>query len=261
MDNNNKNDNSPYQAPESDLVSTDEPVGIWQYTGPSNRPVGDGMTWISEGFSLFKQDIGMWIVTMIVGFIVAMVINIIPFIGSFISMFLTYIWVGGLMLGCQAVSEGKPFDIKYLFAGFSYRAGSLIGLSAITAVMSLVIMFVAMGSMYMDLLTGEGNPEVMGVQFWLSFLVAMALMLPVIMTAWFAPALIVLQDMPVIEAMKASFIGCFKNVMPFLVYGIVMLVIYILGLIPLLLGLLVVVPLIFTSMFTSYRSIYLTESE
>ncbi|GAB2692135.1 BPSS1780 family membrane protein [Aliiglaciecola sp. 3_MG-2023] len=257
MDN---NENSPYQAPESDLTSTEAPSGEWVYTGPSNKAVGDGMTWISEGFSLFKQDIGMWIVTMIVGFIVAIVINIIPFVGSLISMFLTYIWVGGLMLGCQAAAEGKPFDIKYLFAGFSYRAGRLVGLSAIGAVISIVVMFVAMGSVYMDILAGESNPEMMGTQFWLSFLVAMALMLPMVMAVWFAPALIVLQDMPVFAAMKASFIGCFKNVMPFLVYGIVMLVLYILGAIPLALGLLVVIPLLFTSMYVSYRSIYLSKA-
>ncbi|GAC16500.1 BPSS1780 family membrane protein [Aliiglaciecola lipolytica] len=257
MDN---NDNSPYQAPESDLTATDAPAGTWVYSGPTGRPVGDGMTWISDGFSLFKQDIGMWIVTMIVGFIVAIVINIIPFIGSIISMFLTYIWVGGLMLGCQAAFDGKPFDIKYLFAGFSYRAGRLIGLSLLAAVVSIAIMFVAMGSMYMDLLAGNADASDMGVQFWLSFLVGMALMLPMVMAVWFAPALIVLQDMPVFAAIKESFLGCFKNVLPFLIYGIVMLVLYILGAIPLLLGLLIVVPLIFTSMYTSYRSIYLTEA-
>ena len=230
----------------------------WVYNGPSGRNTGDGMTWIADGFRLFKQDMGAWIITMIVGFLVALVFNLIPIVGSIVSMLLTYIWVGGLMLGCQAAYEGRPFELKYLFAGFSYQAGRLIGLSVIMSVVSLVVMFMIMGPVYIDILSG--NPPLEPTpKYWLSMLVGMALMIPVMMAVWFAPALIVLQNMPVVDAMKASFMGCYKNIMPFLVYGIVSLLLYILGSIPLLLGLLVVVPVMFASMYMAYRSVYLTE--
>ena len=228
------------------------------YSGPTGRSTGEGFEWIVGGFKLFKQDVGAWIITMIVGFLVALVFNLIPIVGSIVSMLLTYIWVGGLMLGCQAAHEGRPFELKYLFAGFSYQAGRLIGLSVITSVASIVVMFMIMGPMYIDLLSG--NPPLEPTpQYWLSMLMGVALMIPIMMAVWFAPMLIVLQDMPVWDAMKASFMGCYKNVLPFLVYGVVSLVLYIIGALPLLLGLLVVVPVILGSMYTAYRSVYLTE--
>ncbi|PAT00476.1 MAG: hypothetical protein BSR46_02755 [Candidatus Dactylopiibacterium carminicum] len=59
-----------------------------------------------------------------------------------------------------------------------------------------------------------------------------------------------------IEALKASFIGCLRNWLPFLIYSLLMLVLLTLGLVPLGLGLLVVLPLSFASMYVSYRDIY-----
>ena len=238
----------------SDHSGTDNGV----YNGPTGRSTGDGLAWIVSGFKLFKQDIGAWIITMIVGFLVALVFNLIPIVGSIVSMLLTYIWVGGLMLGCQAAYEGKAFELKYLFAGFSHQAARLIGLSVVVSVVSLVIGFTIMGSLYIDLLSNTGNPPEISATHLLLLLISMALMIPVMMAVWFAPALIVLQNMPLFEAMKASFMGCYKNVMPFLIYGVISLVLYILGSIPLLLGLLVVVPVMFASMYIAYRDVYLT---
>jgi hypothetical protein len=260
-----RNENNTTEAQNQDAEVNDilasAPLDTGVYAGPSGQAVGDGMTWIVEGFRFFKRDIGTWILTMVVGFIVAIVLNLIPILGSLISMFITYVWVGGLMLGCQAVYEGKPFAVKYLFAGFQYRVGRLIGLSVIMGLASAVLMFAVMGSTYIQLLSGTATAVDFGVEFWLSLLVAMALMIPIMMGVWFAPVLIVLQDMPILAAIKASFMGCFKNVFPFVVYGIIALLLYILGSIPLLLGLLVVVPVLFISMYTSYRAIYLKPVE
>ncbi|TDF35682.1 hypothetical protein EYS14_19965 [Alteromonadaceae bacterium M269] len=254
-------ENNLYQAPESSLETENEVTSAYEYTGPRSRPIGDAMEWIGGGFSIFKQSPGPWIVTLLVGFVVSIIINLIPVIGAFAAMFTTYVWIGGLMMGCQAVSEGKPFDVKYLFAGFSHRVGALIGLSTIYLVIFVIIMFGAMGSTFTAMMT---DPEAFAAggldttTFLLSFLIAMALLIPVMMLMWFAPILIVLQNMSVIEAMKASFVGCLKNVLPFLLYGVVFLFLYILGAIPLMLGLLVVVPMLFGSMHASYQSIYLS---
>jgi uncharacterized membrane protein len=77
------------------------------------------------------------------------------------------------------------------------------------------------------------------------------------MAVWFAPALVAISNMSPIDALAASFKGCLKNILPFLLYGIVFLVLFILGSIPLGLGLLVVLPLVFTSTYAAYRDIFL----
>jgi uncharacterized membrane protein len=91
----------------------------------------------------------------------------------------------------------------------------------------------------------------------LVLLIVMAVALPIFMAFWFAPALVAISNMSPIDALAASFKGCLKNILPFLLYGIVFLVLFILGSIPLGLGLLVVLPLVFTSTYAAYRDIFL----
>ena len=256
MENNEAN---IYQAPESD-VNVEVEVGSKQYVGPQSRPAGEGVSWIGDGWNLFKQSAGAWVLTMVVGFVVMMVLNLIPVVGQIVPMLTTFVWTGGLLLGCDAVAKGGKFDVKYLFEGFSNRVGSLIGLSVVLSLLSIAIMMLVMGSVYIDLLTGnaeafEQNPT----SLVLNMLIGFALMLPLSMAFWFAPALIVLQGMPIFSAMKASFQGCLKNILPFLLYGIVLMVVFIVATIPLMLGLLVMMPVFYCSMYRSYEKIYLSE--
>ena len=75
--------------------------------------------------------------------------------------------------------------------------------------------------------------------FLLGSLLVLALMVPLVAAYWFAPALVMIHDMPPIDAMKASFFGCLRNVVPFLLYGIVMLVGAFVAALPLGLGFLI----------------------
>jgi uncharacterized membrane protein len=90
----------------------------------------------------------------------------------------------------------------------------------------------------------------------LALLIVLALLLPLAMLAWFAPALIVFRNLPAWEAMKLSFRACMRNLMPFLLYGLVALVLIVVACIPLLLGLLIVMPVLLASVYTSYRDIF-----
>jgi uncharacterized membrane protein len=109
----------------------------------------------------------------------------------------------------------------------------------------------------------SGNPNdvgpaamASGMAILVGVLVMLALMVPLLMAYWFAPALIILNDMDAIAAMRASFSGCLRNIIPFLVYGIVMLLLAIVAVIPLGLGMLVWFPLALTSSYAAYRAIF-----
>ena len=56
--------------------------------------------------------------------------------------------------------------------------------------------------------------------------------------------------------MKASFIGSLKNVLPFLLYGIIAMVAGVIASLPVGLGWLVLGPVLTASVYTSYRDIY-----
>jgi uncharacterized membrane protein len=80
--------------------------------------------------------------------------------------------------------------------------------------------------------------------------------LPLVMAIWFAPALIVLQGTEPWAAMKLSFIGCLRNILPFLIYGVVGIALAIVATIPLLLGWLVLGPVTVASVYASYCDIF-----
>jgi uncharacterized membrane protein len=84
----------------------------------------------------------------------------------------------------------------------------------------------------------------------------LALTVPLVMALWFAPALVVFNDQGAVEAMKGSFVGCLRNMLPFLVYGIIAVPLAFLATLPMMLGWLVFAPVIAASIYVGYRDIY-----
>jgi uncharacterized membrane protein len=84
----------------------------------------------------------------------------------------------------------------------------------------------------------------------------MALSIPLAMAMWFAGPLIVLADSDVLPALKTSFYACLKNILPFLVWSIAVMVLAVLASIPLLLGWLLFGPVMMASIYISYRDIF-----
>jgi len=98
-----------------------------------------------------------------------------------------------------------------------------------------------------------------GLTILLGVLIALALLLPLMAAYWFAPVLVVMHDMQPLDAMKASFFATFTNFIPFLVYSILMIPLFILAAIPFGLGFLVVIPMLIASVYVSYREIFTEE--
>ena len=99
----------------------------------------------------------------------------------------------------------------------------------------------------------------LGGTFLVALLLILALMLPLIMAIWFAPPLVVFHELGAVESMKASFLGCLRNMLPFLLYGVVLLVAAIIASIPFMLGWLILGPVMAASIYTAYRDIYFAE--
>jgi len=90
----------------------------------------------------------------------------------------------------------------------------------------------------------------------IALLLVAGLSMPLYMATWFAPALIVLRDLSVGAALKASFFACLRNWLPFLVYGLVLMVLGVVAAIPAGLGYLVLIPVLTASVYTAYLDIF-----
>ncbi|MBC6905633.1 hypothetical protein DWB84_09215 [Saccharophagus sp. K07] len=249
---------NPYSAPNADLTVPYE-KGEFELHAPRTVNASQGVQWLVDGFNYFKQGAGIWIAITIIGILLMVGLSILPVINFVVSL-TTYLWVGGLMLGCKALHDREPLKISHLFAGFSEELGPLLLLGVVLMAATFVLVIVALVAVMVltPLLSlSTGSLDLLLIP--LISLVILALYTPIIMAAWFSPALIVLHKVPVFEAMSMSFKGCWRNMVPFLLYGLVLMVLAVLAIFTLGLGFLVLIPVIYASIFCSYKDIFVDE--
>ncbi|MGH8800101.1 MAG: BPSS1780 family membrane protein [Casimicrobiaceae bacterium] len=241
---------------------------------PDARPVeaGRGAAWWSEAWRLFTPAAGVWIVIVIVAFILNIVLALIPLLGHVAGQLLFPIFAGGLMLGCRAIDRGEPLTVAHLFAGFGNRLGPLFIVGLIYTAIAVAIILVVFGLLvvffgaaivghlwHMQHLDPFAIGSILGDMLVTALVIALIfllLYLPLLMAVWFAPALVVLRGVDPLEAMRLSFNGSLRNVVPFLIYGLIGLGLAIVATIPLGLGWLVLGPVTITSLYASYCDIY-----
>lgn len=251
---------NPYSAPAAAVA--DPAVAMQGNFIPGGRGVGAkrGWSWIAEGWGLFMEQPWMWVGLWVVLIVILVALNFIPVLGPIANALLWPMFSAGLALGCRALAEGQPLEFGHLFAGFRERLGTLAGVGALTLAISFavgMVVAVGMGVGFATMFSGA-PPETQEAQMaaLLAGLVMLALLLPLFMAVWFAPLLVVFHERGVLEAMKESFQGCLKNIVPFLVYGVAGFVLMVLASVPVLLGWLALGPVLIASIYTAYRDIY-----
>lgn len=252
---------NPYAAPKAAVADATAVLDADFVPGGQSRPASHGWSWIAEGWELFKRQPGMWIGIVLIAFVIFVAAAMIPIVGGLATTLFGPVFAAGIMIGCKALDTGKELELGHLFAGFKERTGTLVAVGALYLAAVIVVMLVV------GLMMGVGfgammgsDPEAMasmGMTMVLAMLVMFALILPAVMAIWLAAPLVVFHEHGAVEAMKGSFSGCLKNILPFLVYSVVMFVLAVFATIPLALGWLALGPVFAASVYTSYRDIYL----
>lgn len=256
---------NPYAAPKAAVADETQVVRGNFVPGGRGVAAGRGMSWIGESWDLFKRSPGLWIGIVLVLFVIFVVAAFIPFIGMLATMLFFPVFMGGLMLGCRALEEGRELEFAHLFAGFRENMGTLVGIGGLYlagTVAILLVVTVITGAGMFAMFAGGAQPAAgdVGTMFatmGLAMLIYLALTVPLLMAVWLAAPLVMFHEHGAIEAMKASFVGCLRNIVPFLVYGVIMFVLAIVAAIPIGLGWLVLGPMTVASVYTAYRDIYL----
>lgn len=253
----------PYAAPKALVADAVQYAAPGEYVPGGRRvPAGAGNAWLSEGWRLFKLQPGMWVGVIVVFALLFMVTGVLPFAGGVATLLLSPVMTAGLMIGCRELENGGELEMAHLFAGFRDKAGPLIAVGAIYlaawVAIFLVVFLIAGASIGVLFAGGGGRDGATGaiVGILAAGLVMAALSIPAVMAVWFAAPLVVFHDASPAEAMKSSFAGCLKNWLPFLVYGVVILLLAIPASLALMLGWLALGPVIAGSFYASYRDIF-----
>ncbi|MDR0441309.1 MAG: hypothetical protein LBI59_10100, partial [Candidatus Accumulibacter sp.] len=198
--------------------------------------------------------------------VINIVIALVPMIGDLATSLLFPVFGGGLMLGCHAIDAGEDLRFGHLFAGFQNKLGRLLMISVLC--LPVIFVIAAAGFFFVVAPIEESigyfynrMPPELNLSLLLSVILFSSVLVALLcMAAWFAPALVALHEEPTaFEAMKLSFRGCLRNWLPFLVYGLVFIVLAILASLILLLGWLVLMPVIYCSTYAAYRDIFTVE--
>jgi hypothetical protein len=249
---------NPYLPPSSRVADAAVANGYY-IEGGRAVPVGHSWAWIAAGWKIFRRQIGVWILLAIVFALILVSLALVPVLGQVAATLLMPVFVAGMIVGCRKVESGEDLELADLFAGFRRNTGALVMVGLLGLALTIAVLIPAM------LLTGAGavlaalaggTPEAGGPGVLIGFLVFFALVIPINMAIWFAPALVMFQDQPAPRAMLQSFRGCIRNIVPFLLYGVVLFVLAILASVPLGLGWLALGPVIVGSVYAAYQDIY-----
>lgn len=226
-----------------------------------------GWKWIADGFSLFKRSPVIWIALLVVYLLIGMLLSTAKLIGPILLNLLAPVFVAGFMVGCRALEKGDELEIGHLFAGFRHQAAQLIAVGGIYLAGVIVIVGVVFSGADSQMLRDLQNIEHLSPQqaaelnrvLMPMLLAATAALLPLVMAYWFAPVLVAFHHLSAWKAMRLSFSACLRNMLPFLLYSLIAVVLLILAALPLFLGMLVMIPTMIASLYTSYRDVFVAD--
>ena len=242
---------------------------------PHSVDSGHATAWLARGWGLFMTAPAVWIAIGVVFAVIHGLLGMVPVLGRVAHMLLLPVFAAGLMEASRIAESGAPLPFDALFAGFRGRTGKLVmvGLLALGAfvaigVIAFVIVLVGGGAGTFSALkhiaaagtsaavttSGASIGLALG-SLLLASLVTLLLLVPLTMALWFAPALVYFDGMEPLAAMKSSLVAGIHNWLALFVYGILAFVLMCIAAITVV-GLLVIVPLIATSAYLSYRDIF-----
>lgn len=257
-------DSNAYRPPQADLeippkvFATDTTLKT-----PRKCPTNAGLYWIKSAWHIFKLRPGLFIMMWLIIFLIMIALSMLPFV-SLLEGIVAPIFTAGFVTSVAQVEHGKQIGVENLFAGFFENFSRLLGIGALYFIFSVATLFVVGMLVIIPLgvdttmkMTKIGQDEVILFWIFLILLVYFAIQIPLMMLVWFAPVLIIQHDVGVWRAMSLSFNGCSRNILPFLVYSLMLIVLLIVAMIPLFLGLIIVFPLFMVTLYTAYKDIFL----
>ena len=233
--------------------------------GPRSVEGGRGIAWWGEAWALFTKAAPLWIVLTLVLIVIAVVLAFIPLVGGLALALLFPVFVGSWMLAARKVEGGGALEVGDLFTCFQNdRLTPLLVLGALFLAGAIVIGFVV-GALGMGAVlgvavggasgSGGGMLAALGTAMF-ALLAGLVLGMLLTMATWFAPALVVLRNQPPVDAIKASFAASLKNIVAFLLWGLIYIVASIAASIPFGLGWILLAPVLMLTMYVAYKDVF-----
>ena len=188
-------------------------------------PARNGWKWLADGLRFFRASPGMWTMLVVVYWILLAMMNRLGPVGSIIVAICLPAFSASFSVICDEIRHGHAVRLVMLFAGFQRnpRAALALGviyLGSITVI--LAFSAIADDGTLMDWILFNKVPteaDLKTGKLSLSLPLAAILATPVLMAFWFAPLLVVFEQMPASKSLFYSFFACLRNWRALIVYG------------------------------------------
>jgi uncharacterized membrane protein len=224
-------------------------------------PASRGAAWLGESFRLFRGAPLVWTGLCAGWIVITFGLMIVPLIGMVASNFLQPVFFASFAICAYKQRAGEKISMNDLFSGFRHHVRALVNLGALLLLAQLaVLVIMAM----LGLPTGASTDQEFTIQEYVEALkgkewilvVGFLLTVAIKGALWFAPPLIAFHGMSTTQAMRWSLYAAIANIGAMSVYGVVLLGLFFVALIPWALGLVVVVPLMAISTYVGYREVF-----
>ncbi len=232
---------------------------------PRKVAASQGFQWVAAGFRLYRKNPLLLSAAFGLLFGVVMALGLIPVVGGSLSELASPLMVAGFMAAYRALDEGRELELPNFLAGVQGPAIPLMAVGAVQLLGTLLIGKIMLGMGFdpqavMTAAQSQKAPAEMQAilnQAMPALFTGLLLFTPLIMATWFAPALILFGGARPATALGVSLKAVAKNWAAMLVNGLTLgAVLFLAALVPMLLGLLVVMPVLFGSLYASYQAIF-----
>lgn len=220
------------------------------------------LQWIAHGWALFMKAPVVWMIQTLIVFVVLTALSLLPLLGWAAAPLALPLLAGGMLSGAQVVDRGENLRIDHLFDGIRRHPGPLLLVGSFHLLGGLLAALVAVAisgsavltGMVVGALPGVGVATA-GVMFGaLVFSVLWALLM---MALWFAPALVMLDDLEPLPATTLSVRAWLANLLTFIVLAGLLYVLVWVAMLPAGLGMLVLTPVMTAAMYASWRDTFI----
>ena len=245
----------PHDAPE---FAEDKPLV------PSAVPLDSSMEWIKQGWAFFSAQPSVWIATSAIFIAITVGLFLIPFVGVPLAAAFFPFSVAGFMNLCARLSEDKPLEVTDFFEVI--RLEQIRPIAALSAFYALVVIVIygvlqlfGWGNAVTQIFKLESGPLIIGVAIGIMLLIPLLILMifiPMLLAIWLFPMLVLYNKLSLRAALGVIANALIKNILPFFVYGIILLILSLFAIVPAGVGFLVLIPVLAGAAYAAYHDIF-----
>ena len=222
---------------------------------------GRAVGWLVESFRMFRAAPVQWIGLCAGWIAISFALILIPFLGGVIANFLQPAFFASFAIAAYKQQAGERIVMSDLFSAFRRNMRSLVNLGALL-LMAEIAIFAIMALLGFPIASdGDQNftvseyvEQIQGKEWILA--VGLVLTLAVKGALWFAPPLIAFHGMSTSHAMRWSMYAALANIGAMLLYGVVLMALFLVAVLPWALGLILFMPVMAISTYVGYREVF-----